>query len=129
MIKPGLYELIFMKFPNENICTDDDVQTYKSILLTTNAHLRGHSSSNQVMGNKGYKYKNIIMPLVSGKKVGTNKIVDLMLNDNKIDYIHWNDLNEIVDRLRLLEVSCQAGHNGHDNEIINEFREASLIIN
>jgi len=22
---PGLCELIFMKFPNENICTDDDV--------------------------------------------------------------------------------------------------------
>ncbi|KYN14486.1 hypothetical protein ALC57_13311 [Trachymyrmex cornetzi] len=26
--KPGLYELIFMKFSNESICTDDDVQTY-----------------------------------------------------------------------------------------------------
>jgi len=24
---PSLYELIFMKFPNEKVCTDDDVQT------------------------------------------------------------------------------------------------------
>jgi len=38
---PSLYELIFMKFPNESICTDDDVQTYRSILLMTNAHQCG----------------------------------------------------------------------------------------
>ncbi|KYN18431.1 hypothetical protein ALC57_09261 [Trachymyrmex cornetzi] len=134
----GLYELIFMKFPNEGICTNDDVHTYRSILLTTNAHRRGHSPSNQVMGSKGYKYKNIIAPLVSDKKVGTgiNKRADLprtmTLNDNKIDYIHWDDPNEIVDRLRLLQASRQAGHNGHDNEIlsiIEELREAGLIIN
>jgi len=104
----GLYELIFMKFLNESICTDDDVQTYRSILLTTNAHRRGHSPSNQVMNSKGYKYKNIIALLMLSKKVGTvgiNKRVDLprmmTLNDNKIDYIHWDDHNETVDRLRL----------------------------
>ncbi|KYN29554.1 hypothetical protein ALC57_00996 [Trachymyrmex cornetzi] len=134
----GLYELIFMKFPNESICTDDDVHTYRSILLTTNAPRRGHSPSNQVMGSKGYKYKNMIAPLVWDKKVGTgiNKRADLprtmTLNDNKIDYIHWDDPNEIVDSLRLLEALRQAGHNGHDNEIlsiIEELREAGLIIN
>jgi len=84
-----------MKFLNESICTDDDVQTYRSILLATNAHRRGHSPSNQVMSSKGYKYKNIIILLMLNKKVGTvgiNKRVDLprmmTLNDNKIDYIH-----------------------------------------
>ena len=90
------------------------------------------------MDSKGYKYKNIIAPLMLGKKVGTeiNKRMDLLrtmtLNDNKIDYIHWDDPNEIVSRLWLLEVSRQASHNGHDNEIlsiIEELREAGLIIN
>ncbi|KYN42689.1 hypothetical protein ALC56_02889, partial [Trachymyrmex septentrionalis] len=124
---------------NVSICTDDDVQTYKSILLTTNVHWRDHSPSNQVMDSKRYKYKIIIAPLIApGKKVETkiNKRVDLSrtmtLNDNKIDYIHWDDSNEIVDRLRLLEASRQVGHNGHDNEIlsiIEEFREIGLIIN
>ena len=131
-------KLIFMKFSNESICTDDDVQTYRSILLMTNAHRRGHSSSNQVMDSKAYKYKNIIASLVSGKKVGTgiNKRVDLSrmmkLNDNKIDYIHWYDSNEIVDRLRLLEASRQTGHNDRNNEILSimeELRKANLIIN
>jgi len=90
------------------------------------------------MSSKGYKYKNIIAPLVSGKKVetGINKRMNLprmmTLNDNKIDYIHWDDPNKIVVRLRLLEASRQAGHNGHDNEIlsiIKELCDVSLIIN
>ena len=59
----------------------------------------------------------------------------MILNDKKIDYVHYvtfHDLNELVDRLRLLEASHQAGHNAHDNEIlsiIEEFREADFIIN
>ncbi|KYN06761.1 hypothetical protein ALC62_02279 [Cyphomyrmex costatus] len=135
---PGLCELIFMKFPNESICTDNDIQTYKSILLTTNAYRRGHNAGNQVLGNKGRKYKNIIAPLVLGKKIGTGikKELDMpcamSLTDNRIDYVHWDDSNELVDRLRLLEASRQAGHNGHDNEIlsiIEELCEAGLIIN
>ena len=75
------------------------------------------------MDSKGYKYKNIIASLVSGKKVGINREVDLprtmTQNDNKIGYIHWDDPNEIVDRLRLLEASRRTGHNGHDNEILS----------
>jgi len=56
----------------------------------------------------------------------------MTLNDNAIDYVHWDDLNELGDRLRLLEASRQADHNPHDNEmlsIIEELREAGIIIN
>jgi len=35
---PGLYELIFKRIPDDTIYTKDDKLTYKSILLTTNAH-------------------------------------------------------------------------------------------
>ncbi|KAL6258409.1 hypothetical protein P5V15_010367 [Pogonomyrmex californicus] len=35
---PGLYELIFKRLPDDAVFTEDDKQTYKSILLTTNAH-------------------------------------------------------------------------------------------
>ena len=48
---PGLHELIF-KFLNEGICRYDDVHTYRSILLTTNAYRRGYSPSNQVIDSK-----------------------------------------------------------------------------
>ncbi|XP_077258537.1 uncharacterized protein LOC143895357 [Temnothorax americanus] len=154
----GLYELIFKKIPNDEIYTEDDMQKYKSILLMTNAHKRNHNAHAQIKGNGGYKYRNIIAPLISGKKAGKgipramtgNKYRNIIaspisgkkagkgipramtLNDNKIDYVHWDDPNELVDRLRLLEASRLAGHNGHDNEIlsiIEELREAGLIIN
>ncbi|KAG5318527.1 YMD3 protein, partial [Pseudoatta argentina] len=51
----------------------------------------------------------------------------MILNDNAIDYEHWDDPNELVDRLRLLDASHRAGNNAHDNEmlsIIEELREA-----
>jgi len=54
------------------------------------------------------------------------------LNDNVIDYVYWDDSNELVDCMRLLEASRQVGHNAHDNEmlsIIEELRGAAIIIN
>jgi len=56
----------------------------------------------------------------------------MMLNDNAIDYAHWDDPNELVNLLRLLDASQRAGNNAHDNEmlsIIEELREAGFIIN
>ncbi|XP_011684314.1 PREDICTED: uncharacterized protein LOC105447805 [Wasmannia auropunctata] len=87
------------------------------------------------MGNKGHKYKNIIAPLLpedvkSGKKIGKGIPRTMTVNDSKIEYIHWDDPNELVDHLRLLEASRQAGHNAHNNEtlsIIEELREAAGV--
>jgi len=60
----------------------------------------------------------------------------MTLNDNAIDYVHWDDSNELVNRMQLLEASRQAGytadHNAHDNEmlsIIEELCETDIIIN
>ncbi|XP_070154031.1 uncharacterized protein [Polyergus mexicanus] len=135
---PGLYEFIFKKIPDDVIYTEDDKQTYKSMLLTTNAHKRNHDAQGRLMGNRGYKCKEIIAKLIpiEPKKTKSGKglfaLRAMTLTDNKIDYVHWNDPNELVDRLRLLDASHQAGHNGHDNEIlsiIEELREAGIIIN
>ncbi|KYN22502.1 hypothetical protein ALC57_05099 [Trachymyrmex cornetzi] len=138
---PGLYELIFKKIPNNAIYTENDKQTYKHILLTTNAHRRDNNARMPIKSNKGHKYKNIIAPLlvtrsVSGTSIGsgikTNISSAVRLAENEIDYVHWDDPNELVDRLQLLDTSRRAGNNAHDNEIlsiIEKFREAGLIIN
>ncbi|XP_067208490.1 uncharacterized protein, partial [Linepithema humile] len=144
---PGLFELIFKRLPDDTLCTEDDKQKYKSILLATNAHRRGHNAHLPVLGNKGYKYKHIITPLISKKGEGVahldrrgvgrtlpkcNVPQTMTVTDNAVDYVHWDDPNELVDRLRLLDASRQAGNNAHDNEflsIIEELREAGLIIN
>ena len=50
--------------------------------------------------------------------------------DKNINHVYWNDPNELVDRLRLLIASQQAGHNNHNNEImsiIEELKEADII--
>ncbi|KYN22394.1 hypothetical protein ALC57_05206 [Trachymyrmex cornetzi] len=137
---PGLYKLIFKKIPNDAIYTENDKQMYKHILLTTNAHRRDNNARMPIKSNKGHKYKNIIAPLlvtrsVSGTSNGSGiktNISSARLTDNEIDYVHWDDPNELVDRLQLLDASRRAGNNAHDNEIlsiIEELREAGLIIN
>jgi hypothetical protein len=132
---PGLYELIFKKIPDEIVYTEDDKQQYKNILLATNAYRRDYNASNPIRGNRGYKYRNVIGPLVStykhGKGAGMIPFA-MRLTDNKIDYVHWDDPNELVDRLRLLDASHRAGNDAHGNEmlsIVEELREAGLIIN
>ena len=66
------------------------------------------------------------------KGAGVTRLSSIMkLNNNAIDYVHWDDPNELVDRLRLLEASRRAGNDAHGNEIqsiIEELREAGLII-
>lgn len=119
----GLYELLFKKNPKHY--STEDVDNYKKIVIKTNANRRYYKSNKQVDGSKLKKYKKIIAPMVSGKGI-------LMEADNnKIDYIHWDDPNELVDRLRLLIASASAGHTGHTNEInsiVEELREAKIII-
>ena len=131
---PGLYELIFMRRPDEIVYTEDDLHKYKSILMATNAHKSKYDAQGHLKGNKGGKYKHIIAPLmkVESKKSGRGMPRAMTLTGNKVDYVHWDDPNELVDRLRLLDASRQAGNNAHDNEIlsiIEELREAGIIIN
>ena len=115
----------------------DDMHKYKSMLLVTNAHKHKYHSQGRLLSNRRYKYKQVIAPLMSvtpkkQKKSGKGLPHAMTLNDNAIDYVHWDDPNGLVDRLRLLDASHRAGNNAHDNEIlsiIEELREASLIIN
>lgn len=54
----------------------------------------------------------------------------MKVSNANIDYRHWDDPNELVDRLQLLIASKQAGNTGHDNEIISileELKEAGII--
>ncbi|XP_072751930.1 uncharacterized protein [Anoplolepis gracilipes] len=132
---PGLYKLIFKRIPDDAVYTENDMHKYKSTLLATNVHRRDSNMRNPVLGNKGYKYKYIIASLFPIKKKigkGINLPRTMTLSENKIEYVHWNDPNELVDRLWLLKASRRAGNNAHGNEvmsIIEELHEAGLIIN
>jgi len=102
------------------------------------------------VGNKRYKCKNIITHLVSDKiqvktsmlhaKKLNNKLVKRVrndvisstttINDNKINYVFWNELIDLSDclRPRVKQITMSIS----DNEIlsiIEKLREASFIIN
>nr|CAI5830209.1 unnamed protein product [Callosobruchus analis] len=132
----GLYELLFKKYPNKALFNDEDVENYRRIVYKTNAHRRHHRRSGQIAGSKLEKYKRIIAPIAStvpttsgggGGRNGGKMMTMMEITNNKKDYIYWDDPNELVDRLRLLLASQEAGHTGHVNEInslIEELREA-----
>lgn len=124
-LTPGLYSLLFHKKPEQY--DSSELEIYKRILLDTNAHRRNYDPNNQLKGNRGYKYKEIISNLFDAPHTGKGL---MQVNLNKPNYIYWDDPNEIVDRLRLLIASQQAGNNNHTNEIISiieELREANII--
>lgn len=119
----GLWELLTLKKPSEY--TNPDLENYKEILELTNGHLKGHKPGAAIASNAHYKYINIIKPLFKTSGEGMREVTG-----HKIDYIYWNDPNELVDRLRLLWLSRQAGNTGVNNEIdaiIEELRESRII--
>lgn len=133
----GLYELIFKKHPQESTYNNEDLKNYETIIYDTNVYRKAFDSQKQVNGNRGYKYTRIIRPLIektSSSSSFSNTLPIgkglMQLSNNKKDYIFWDDPNELVDRLRLLIGSHQAGHNNHSNEIISiieELKEANII--
>lgn len=58
------------------------------------------------------------------------KLTMMELNNKKVEYKHFDNYNEIVDRLKLLTASQLAGNTGHNNEIVSiieELREGKII--
>lgn len=126
----GLYELLFSKMPDEDYITKDDMANYKQILEISNAHRKTYSADKAVMGNKGFKYTAIISKLFppKSKKLGSGS--DVTMNARQPVCHYYDDVNDLVDRLRLLTASSSAGNNAHQNEvnaILAELREAQLV--
>jgi len=134
---PGLYNLLFLKDPD--IYNKEDISNYKIILEKSNVYRIGHTSEGRLKGNAGSKYIEIVKPLLytpqrENKKRGgggtfkrSNKMV---YNKKNVEYVYWDDVNELVDRLKLLFASKEAGNTSHDNEIlsiIEELQEANVI--
>lgn len=119
----GLWELLTLKRPSEY--TSSDLEQYKEILEITSGHLKGYKPDGNIMSNAYYKYTQIIKPLFKTTGQGLREVTG-----NKIDYVYWDNPNELIDRLRLLWLSKQAGNTGVDNEIdsiIEELREHGII--
>lgn len=132
---PGLYELIFKTNPIGY--KKQDETAYKDILQRTNVHKRNYDPKQQVKGSKSHKYLQVIRPLTfrprsasAREPIGHGLPNSLTVRNEPFQYVYWDDVNELVDRLRLLTASQQAGHTNHNNEILSileELREAGVI--
>lgn len=158
---PGLYELLFKKNPagytQEDVKQYMDIlartNTYKrnydpneQIQGTTNikyldiikpylqqkgllkSSVRTRSQSLKISG-KGVKLSKKRGSSQPAKLSGKGALLNL--SKKRIDYVYYDDVNEIVERLRILVASQRGGNNGHNNEILSileELREANVII-
>ena len=64
----GLWELLTKSKPDKNVVTFQDKQTYKQILLQSNAHRVNYSPTGKIKANKGIKYTRFISQLFTDKK-------------------------------------------------------------
>jgi hypothetical protein len=139
---PGLLEYLFMKEPNPELTTDSDLAAFKDIVVATNSARRSYSRDKVINANSGKKYTGVIkhiFPTATSRIAFRSRVAsdpsprmgEGMMSTNRPLYEYWDDPNELVDRLRLLFASRDAGHTGHENEIlsiIEELREAGHII-
>lgn len=116
--------------------SEEDKLVYKDILCNTSVHKRDYNPLNQIKGDKGHKYTKIVKPLFSETELNNKElkqggfIPTLKKYHKNTDFVYWDDPNELVDRLKILIASKNAGNTSHDNEIISiieELKEANII--
>ena len=107
---PGLWELITMKLPNEQVYDDEDYENYAEILVNTSALKRGNvSESSTPKASKSWKWNNLLKRIWSERDKYEGKGVVIIPSDP----------NALVDRLDLLMASKGAGNTGVRNEIVS----------
>lgn len=113
---PGLFELIFERIPGK--FTSRDLNTFKLICKLTNTHRSKYSHSSPLHRNKSVKYKNVIAKLFPPKNRKLTGRGISMKNAYDTNIIYYNNINKLVDRMRLLYEAKNAGHSGLNNEIV-----------
>ena len=103
--------------PNRDLYTPPDYESYKRILIETNA-MQSPNNPNKPKSNKGAKWKNVVKTIWTGTKKGRGVT------------IIPSDPNALVERLGLLLATQDAGHTGVGNEltsICNELKRQGVI--
>ena len=108
---PGLWELIMMKVPDENIYTQDDYENYAEIMVTTNALRRGNNKDSKVpKSSKGWKWGNVLKDIWDERHQFLGEGHSVVIP---------SDPNALLERLDLLLASKAAGNTGVRNEIVS----------
>ena len=107
---PGLWELITMKLPYDQVYDDEDYGNYSDILVNTSALKRGNVTESRVPKvSKSWKWNNLLKQIWSERdKYEGRGVVTIP-----------SDPNALLERLDLLMASKGAGNTGVGNEIVS----------
>ncbi|KAJ3665453.1 hypothetical protein Zmor_000948 [Zophobas morio] len=156
----GLYQLLFNTPENidKNIVTENDFHNYKQMLESANVYRAGTNLRKEK--RTSLKFLDVIKPLFSNspkKRKSPKKSTKLtpvrtristrsttsstsskkgggaykISHNYPVEYVYWDDVNELVQRLNLLHAAKKAGSDCHLNEIRNieeELRELHVIV-
>lgn len=128
---PGLWELITSKNPDSEIYTLQDIDSYKTILINTNAIV--NPETGRVRSSSGDKYRNIIKPIYDEylKPKKTTKQFSPSLRQvpatapllpqkkGKGISLMPSDPNALIEMFTLRVASYKAGNTGVRNEIVD----------
>ena len=130
----GLMELLIMKNPNSEYVKKADLNNYRKILEISSVHKKHNQPNEAIKAYNSKKFNKYIAPMFkltnnkSGGSLPRYKVARRRMSS--MDYVYWDDPNELVDRLRLLMVERSAGNHSHTNEIhsiIEELRKGGYI--
>ena len=125
--KPGLWELIVARSPDDNIFTNVDYDNYAEIMHSTNSLWRKNDASQtKPKANKSWKWKHILKSIWDEKDLYTGN----GLTPSVPSIILACDPIALVERLDILMASKAAGNTGVRNELItvcNELLRQNLI--
>ena len=69
----GLLELLFKKTPDSTHINNEDLENYKDIIISTNAHRKHYNVYGEVRDSKSLKYTNFVKTLITVSPLKSNR--------------------------------------------------------
>lgn len=124
----GLFELLFKARPD--YYTKSDLANFQIMCKDTNSHRKNYLKTNSIYRNNSFKYMKVIKGLFPPKFNSKKGKGMEFKNANATNIIYYNDLNELIDRARLIYSAIQNGHTGLENEwlsILEVLKKQNII--
>lgn len=125
-LTPGLINLLTQSELSPEDFTSDDYTNYGKIVKDSLCYkYRNNQDTKKYKSPRTKKFTTIIAPILGIKKGGGLK---KLLTNAPVEYVYWNTLDELLERLYILYGEIKAGNKNPNlvNEIVNiiqEFRE------
>jgi hypothetical protein len=134
----GLWELLTLKDPKYN---NDDLNVYEHLIMKSSSHRKQNDPNNSgIKASSGTKYKKIIQPMLTRQRNHQSLSEEMnasssgsglrkILTNTPVEYVYWNTLDELLDRLYIAWGEIKAGNTSNilRNEVVNILQEIKEI--